>query len=325
MSDPDRISPPMPSLRVSLSLDVARRRATSLFKLNGVALKFAPANDGNSLLHSITRSLGLWPHAQWTSAPLSRWTRILRSHLARYCSSSVDRDFLNSDRPLTREHALLITRLWRIHTLIYPCDETPLGTVFAWPPVQYPYENSYNSLVDVHLVGWSDLGQFDILEPSTIHHVPHTCAIQADDLKMFEGSEAALILFDRFLDTWLRMQLTATSPSASTSRYTFPSVAAFVRSHPVGSWYHDVRFRRLSNLVGVFACSAHDVPPSFLSRSDVFLMTPDPSVSSSGNCGSSGYPFSRWVLPRDIVTFMSCAGYINSVVILVTAGRTTLV
>jgi hypothetical protein len=324
MSDPGRINPPMPSLRVSLSLDAARRRAAALFKENQATLKYAPANDGNSLLHAITRSLGLWPHPQWTSAPLSRWTRILRSHLARYCDSPVDRDFLNGDRPLAMAHALLITRLWRIHTLIYPCDETPLGTVFPWPPVQYPYDNSWSSLVDVHLVHWSDLGQFDILEPSTIHHVPHTCAIQADDLKLFEGSEAALTLFDRFLETWLRMQLTATSPSASTSRHTFPSVAAFVRYKPIGSWYMDVRFRMLTNSVGVFACSLHDVPPDFLSRSDVSLFTPDPSVSSSGNCGSSGYPFSRWVLPRDIVTFMSCAGYINSVVILVTAGRTML-
>ena len=267
-----------------------------------------PSNDGNSLLHATTRSLGLLPSAQWTSTPLSRWTRILRAHLARYCSSPVDRDFLDSDRPLAMEYALLITRLWKIHTLIFQGNEYLPGAVMVWPAVQYPYDNSDGSLVNVHLVGWSDLGHFDFLEPLTIRHVPHTCAILADDLKLFEGSAAALDLFDRFLETWLRLKFTATSPSNPTSRFTLQSVAAFVSDKPIRSWFVNHRFRMLSNTVGIFACSAQEVPPGFLTQSDVSLLTPDPSVSSSGNCGSSVRPFSRWVLPRDIVTFMSCAG-----------------
>lgn len=292
-----------PAPRASLKLDVSRRRAAILFRENGLTLRNVPTRDGNSLIHAITRSLGLVPQAQWTTATRSRWTRIIRSHLARYCSSVVDRDYLNGDQHLGLDHALLITRLWRIRTLIYPCSEQSPGNVMVWPALQYPFENDNNTLIDVHIVGWSDLGHFDILEPSTIRHFPHTCALQAEDLHVFEHSGSDVMhLFDCFLETWLQLQFKPTPASASVSRWTWASLTSFIRQWPIGSWMTHHRFRSLSNTVGVFACSAQEIPPSFLTESGVSLLTPDASVSSSGNSGSINRPFTRCVFTRVVIT-----------------------
>ena len=84
---------------MSLSLQGSRRRAAAVFRANGFTFKHALV-DVNGLLHAITRSLGLLPHAHWTSGTLSRWMRLLRAHLALYCDSRADEASLISDQPL---------------------------------------------------------------------------------------------------------------------------------------------------------------------------------------------------------------------------------
>ena len=277
------------SSRVSLSLSSARRGALSAFAANGLAFKHAPA-DGNSCLHAITRSLGLLPRAQWTSGTLSRWMRIVRAHLARYCGSQASADYLLSDQPFDTDRALILTRLWNIQTFIYPCAENPPGTVGFWPPSEYPQEILDDARVAVHIVGWSDLGIFDYVVPSTILHYPHVCQIEASDLSFFEGSVQAHDLFDRFMETWLRFLFKEPPPHQEC--HTYASMAAFRTDFPLASWFDgvDLRFRNSTN-----TCDASSdeffVSPAFVVESDLR----SGALVSSRNSGSSGHPSSRCV------------------------------
>ena len=289
------------SSRVSLSLTSSRRGAGTIFRGYGFTLKHAPS-DSNSLLHAITRSLGLIPRAQWTTVTLARWVRILRSHLARFADSRASMDSLLSDSPFDIDQALFLTRLWDIQTLLYRCNESQ-GSISVHPPVSHPLENPGFLRAVVHIVDWSDLGFFDYVEPSTIHHAPHVCAIEASDLSFFEGSPQAAELFDRFMDIWLDLLFRQPPTKLNIANYSWTSIASFREQYPVASWFaENFRFQVPTN-----TCDASSeeffVSPAFVAESD---LRSGVSVASRES-GSLGYPSSRCVLVVIIIlSYVAC-------------------
>jgi hypothetical protein len=249
--------------------------------------------DGHCAIHAVTRGLGLSPPSGWRGEHLSRWARAFRSHFARYCAAHVDKEFFDGFDFLEIDHLLLIARLWKIRIFVYSCQAIPDGTVTLWPPIKYPLENVGNLLPEIHLVYLQGYQHFDLLIPSVGNFTRQICGVKVPDLALFEGSHIASQLFDRFIEMWLDFLM---NPPPLPEGYTYAiwdNIHELMESYDPTRWPRALRFRVLSNTVGIFAASVEDIPSDFLIAQGLTLSSPDALVLSSGGDVSLVRPFTR--------------------------------
>ena len=192
-------------------------------------------SDGESLIHSITRSLGLSPPNQWHGTMVWEWARLFRFHLARHLSDANDPASLYSENTLEDRFAVLLARLWHLRLTVHPVQEWPPREIHFAPSQFFPLQE-LNDLLDIQLVLYSDRKHFEFLVPPLRNFYAHQCTITARDWRIFFTSDnAGESRFDRFIFQWLQI-LKVPNPNAADGVYKFNSVSKFMSSFAESSW-----------------------------------------------------------------------------------------
>jgi hypothetical protein len=218
----------------SWSIATLRAKASAIFASN-LSLKLVNAPpDGECLIHSLTRSLGLMPLKQWSGTLLLDWAHLFRLHLARHISGEDQQAFLYSHNYLEDRYAILFARLWRLRITIHPYQESPRRNL-QFIPVQYFPVQVDDDLLDIRLALQANKTHYDYLFPRQSNFYRHTCTVTAADLRdYFSGSDGE-VRFDRFIFKWLDVLRSPNNASRS-SVYKFSSVAEFISTFNESDW-----------------------------------------------------------------------------------------
>ena len=217
------------------STEALRANSAPIFQ-DRFQLKLAPVpGDGECLIHSITRSLGLITPQRWLGSSVWDWARLFRFHLARHISGEEDLAFLSSNSYLDDRFAILFARLWRLRLIIHPVQEWPQRELDFDSALYFPLPPD-DDLLSIHLVCFTNRRHYDLLVPTQRNFFSHCCTITARDLrKYFTANEEGEARFDRFIFKWLDV-LRSPNPSASDGLYKFSSISNFLRVFPESSW-----------------------------------------------------------------------------------------
>ena len=218
------------------SCHILRSKAAPIYKERlGLTPVKAPG-DGDCLIHSLTRSLGLLPPKGWSADRTRYWARLFRSHLARHISSEADQAFLHSDNYLEDRFAIYFARLWRLRISMHPLAEFPARRLHFVPPQVYPLQLD-DDLLAVDVLFYSARAHFDYLVPGRRNFFAHSCTITVKDLRAYFSDSDAVsqTRFDRFIFKWLDV-LRSPNPESDDRLYRFNSLADFVSLFPENSW-----------------------------------------------------------------------------------------
>jgi hypothetical protein len=215
---------------------ILRNKAAPYFEESlNLAIQTAPG-DGECLIHSLTRSLGILPPKTWDVNKTWDWARLFRLHLARHISGEDDLNFLYGNDYLEDRFATLFARLWRLRITAHPLMEFPRRQLF-FPPVQFYPLQVDDDLLDVQLLCYVAHHHFDYLVPVQRNFYPHTISISAKDWRSHfpaDNLEAEARL-DRFIFTWLDI-LRSPNPDSADGAYRFSSMAQFLSTFPEQDW-----------------------------------------------------------------------------------------